>query len=67
MTSRPGWIDNTVTGQDDVNGAETRMVRGKLLAKLTDTLEATLLVMHQETDQDAQNFAIDRKTFSALP
>jgi iron complex outermembrane receptor protein len=62
-----GWVDNVVTGQDDVNDAEIRTVRAKLLAKLGDNVEASLLYMHQENDQAAQNFGIDRQTFSALP
>jgi iron complex outermembrane receptor protein len=57
-----GWIDNTVTGRKDVNKAEITTVRGKLLAKLTDNLEASLLVLHQEQTQDAQNYGEDRKT-----
>lgn len=60
-----GWIDSLVTGQKDINDAEIYTVRGKLLAKLGDNLEASLLVMHQENDQAYQNFGIDRKS-SAL-
>jgi iron complex outermembrane receptor protein len=62
-----GWIDNVATGQDDVNDTEIKTVRGKLLARVGENVELSLLVMHQESDQDAQNFGIDRKTTKVLP
>jgi iron complex outermembrane receptor protein len=57
-----GWIDSAVTGQKDVNDTEFRTVRGKLLAKIGDNVEASLLVLHQQHDQNVLNFGVDRKT-----
>jgi iron complex outermembrane receptor protein len=62
-----GWIDSAVTGQDDVNGTEFKTVRGKLLAKVGDSGEFTLMVLHQEWEQDYQNFAFDRVTYQTTP
>jgi iron complex outermembrane receptor protein len=62
-----GWIDSVTTGQDDVNEVNTSTVRGKLLVKFSENIEASLLVMHQENDQDAQNFAVNRKSTALLP
>jgi outer membrane receptor protein involved in Fe transport len=57
-----GWIDSEVTGEEDINAAEISQLRGKLLVRFTDTIEGSLLVLHQEHDQDYQNFGIDRES-----
>jgi iron complex outermembrane receptor protein len=62
-----GWIDNVVSGQDDVNDVELKTVRGKLLAKVSDNIEASLLVLHQEMEQGAQHFGVNRQTNALLP
>jgi outer membrane receptor protein involved in Fe transport len=62
-----GWIDNDVTGAKDINDAEFRTIRGTLRAKPSDTFEASLLFLHQETDQDAQNFGFDQRTSARVP
>uniref|UniRef100_B0SV26 TonB-dependent receptor n=1 Tax=Caulobacter sp. (strain K31) TaxID=366602 RepID=B0SV26_CAUSK len=61
-----GWIDSSVTGKKDVNAAKILTLRGKLLAKFTDNIQASLLVLHQEQDQDYQNFGVSRKTSSRV-
>jgi iron complex outermembrane receptor protein len=61
-----GWIDSTVTGKKDVNEAKILTLRGKLLAKFTENLEASILLLHQEQKQGYQNFGIDRKTSSRV-
>ena len=57
-----GWIDSTVTGKKDVNAARIFTVRGKFLAEITDTLQLSVLGLHQDQTQDYQNFGIGRKT-----
>lgn len=61
-----GWIDSLVTGEKDVNEATILTLRGKLLANFTENFQASLLVLHQEQDQDYQNFGTDRKTSSRV-
>ena len=62
-----GWIDNTTTGRENVNGATIKTGRLKLLVQPSDALKATLLVLHQNVDQDNQNFGIDGKTTGEVP
>jgi iron complex outermembrane receptor protein len=57
-----GWIDDLVTGKKDVNDAKILTLRGKLLAKLTDNLQVSLLYLHEEQTQDYENFGKDRQT-----
>ena len=47
-----GFIDNTRTGEDDVNSSTTLNVRGLLDWSLTDALSVEFLALHQEFDQD---------------
>lgn len=61
-----GWIDSVATSHKDVNAAKFSQLRGKLLAKVTDSLEASVMVMHQEQDQGAQNFADNRRSIALL-
>jgi outer membrane receptor protein involved in Fe transport len=59
-----GWIDSLATGKKDINENEFLTLRGKLLAEITDNLQASILVLHQE-NEGVQNFGIDR-TSNAL-
>jgi iron complex outermembrane recepter protein len=61
-----GWIDNSVTGQDDVNDASIRTFRGKVAAKLGDRGSLSVLALHQDSDQDYQNFGIARRTAAGV-
>ena len=40
------------------------MIRGKLVADITDTLQASVLVLHQDQNQDYQVYGKDRQTSS---
>lgn len=57
-----GWIDSSVTGRKDVNAAKIFTVRGKLLAKLGENLELSVLGLHQDQTQEYQNFGKNRIT-----
>ena len=61
-----GWIDSLVTGEKDINKARILTLRGKLLAQITDNLEASILFLHQEQEQDYQNYGINRKSASLV-
>jgi outer membrane receptor protein involved in Fe transport len=61
-----GWIDSLVTGRKNVNAAKIFTVRGKLLAEITDNLQASVLVLHQDQKQDYQDYGKDRLTSSRL-
>jgi len=57
-----GWIDSAVTGEKDINKARILTLRGKILAQVTDNLEASILFLHQEQEQDYQNYGINRQS-----
>ena len=57
-----GWIDRTATGETDINGYQIATARAKLLVKLNDDADVSVLLLHQESDQDNQHFGIDRLT-----
>lgn len=57
-----GWIDSLVTGKKDINSDTIKTIRGKLLIAPTDATKLTLMVAHQEFDQENQNFGADRQT-----
>jgi outer membrane receptor protein involved in Fe transport len=61
-----GWIDDTTTGRSDINGVTLKTVRAKLLVTPTDRLNVSLLALHQESNQDNQNFGSDGKTDSTV-
>lgn len=61
-----GWIDSAATGDSNVNAAKIFTIRGKLLAQITDNLQATLMVLHQDQKQDYQNYGRNRQTSSPL-
>jgi len=62
-----GWIDNRVTGEKDVNAARIFTLRGKVLAELTDNVQASLLYLHQDQQQDYQNYGVDRQSSARVP
>lgn len=50
----PGWIDNTMTGERDINDGKIDTYRAKALWQVTDRFKASLMVMHQESRYDAE-------------
>jgi iron complex outermembrane receptor protein len=62
-----GWIDRIATGEKDINGYQVATARAKLLVKLNDNSDVTLMYMHQESDQDNQHFGINGKTAWTVP
>ena len=63
-----GWIDSLVTGQNDINGVDFKTVRAKLLFRPSGDLSISLMYLHQEHNQDYQNFAMrDRETETGYP
>jgi outer membrane receptor protein involved in Fe transport len=61
-----GWIDSSVTGKKDVNGARILTLRGKLLANFTDNLQFSVMVLHQDQTQRYQNWGVNRVTTSRV-
>jgi len=61
-----GWIDSLVTGEKNVNAARIFTIRAKLLADITDTVQASVLVLHQDQNQDYQVYGTDRQTSSRV-
>ncbi len=62
-----GYIDSANTGQRNINDGKVKTIRAKILAKPTDRLRVSLLALHQESDQDNQNFGVDRRTSAVVP
>ena len=62
-----GWIDSTVTGRKDVNAADVDTFRGTLLARPNDRLTVSLLGLYQKTNQDYQDFGVNRQTTAVVP
>lgn len=50
-----GWIDNTATGESDINEASRDFVRTKVLFKPNDTFNASLMWMHYDFEQGNSN------------
>ncbi len=46
----PGWVDNSVTGAQDINSAKRDYLRGKLLVKPSENVDVTAMFFHTETD-----------------
>jgi iron complex outermembrane recepter protein len=61
-----GWIDNTTTGQSDINGVVVKTGRATLKVTPSDRLSLSLLALHQDLDQDNQNFGTDGKTAATV-
>jgi len=62
-----GWIDRTATGENDINGYQIATARAKLLVQLNDDSNVSVLLLHQESDQDNQHFGVDRTTAWTVP
>jgi len=62
-----GWIDRPVTGENDINGYRIATARAKLLVQLNDASDVSVLLLHQESDQDNQHFGIDHATAWTVP
>lgn len=62
-----GWIDRTATGENDINGYQIATARAKLLVKLNNDSDVSVLLLHQESDQDNQHFGIDRASTWTVP
>jgi len=61
-----GWIDNTATGRGDQNADAIKTARATLLWQPVARLSVTLLGLHQDTDNDDQNFGLRDRTSSNL-
>ncbi len=63
-----GWIDSLTTGRRDVNSVDFKTARMKLLYRPSDALSISLMALHQEHDQDYENFGTpDRTTATGYP
>jgi iron complex outermembrane receptor protein len=62
-----GWIDNAFTGRNDVNGSVTKTVRAALRALPNDRIELSLLLLHQQNDQDNGDFAVNHVSTATVP
>jgi iron complex outermembrane receptor protein len=61
-----GWIDSLETGRKNVNAAKIFTIRGKVLADITDNVQAWVMVLHQNQKQDYQDYGKDRQTSARL-
>jgi len=61
-----GWIDNTTTGETDINEAGRDFIRAKLLFKPNENLTASLMWMHYDFEQDNNNHEISESGFNLL-
>ena len=53
-----GWIDNTATGQSDINEAERDFVRAKILFQPNESFDASLMWMNYSFNQDNNNHEV---------
>ena len=64
----PGWIDYPAQGREDGNEGDSTTVRLKALWTATDRFDASLMLQHQDTSFDDQNFTdLDRTAPFVLP
>ncbi len=63
-----GWVDTPLTtpAGKNVNDTKYTTVRGTLLAKPTDSLSLSLMVLHQYADQEFKNYSNREGVSSAL-
>jgi iron complex outermembrane recepter protein len=61
-----GWIDNTATGRQDQNSDAIKTGRATLLWQPTESLSVSLLGLHQDTDDDNENFGMRERTVTNL-
>ncbi len=57
-----GWVDNRTSGVEDQNGLTIKTLRGTVLFRPTPKTHLSVMVLHQEMDQDSQNFGANRST-----
>lgn len=64
-----GWIDSATTGAKAINGVDIKTVRAKLLFEPVTELSVSLMYLHQEHNQNYQNYAVaaTRTTGAVLP
>jgi iron complex outermembrane receptor protein len=62
-----GWIENSATGQKDVNGDDLWTIRGTLLARPTDRLTLSVMALYQSLSQGYQNFGVNGATSARVP
>jgi iron complex outermembrane recepter protein len=62
-----GWIDRVPTGEKNINDYEIATVRAKLLVKINDQSDLSVMFMHQKTDNPNQAFGVDGKTYLTVP
>jgi iron complex outermembrane recepter protein len=55
-----GWIDNTATGESEINEAERDFIRTKVLYQPSDSFDASLMWMHYEFEQDSSSREISK-------
>jgi outer membrane receptor protein involved in Fe transport len=51
----PGWVDNELTGQKNINAAKRQSMRASLLVKPTDALTLRATYMYQDIKADGGN------------
>ena len=61
-----GWIDNTATGESDINEADRTFVRAKFLYQPTERFNASLMWMHYDFEQDNNNHELSESGFDLL-
>jgi len=61
-----GWIDNTATGESDINEAQRDFLRAKLLFQPNENFNASIMLMHYEFDQDNNNHELSESGFDLL-
>ena len=61
-----GWIDNTATGESDVNEADRTFVRTKFLYQPSETFNASFLWMNYDFEQDNNNHELSESGFDLL-
>lgn len=61
----PGWVDNSVTGAQDINGAKRDYLRGKLLFKPSNNVDVTAMFFHTETDTKNNSGSLANRTIAS--
>jgi iron complex outermembrane receptor protein len=61
-----GWIDNPLTGDKNVNAGDSLTLRATFGVALTDAVEATFMVQHQDLSLGGQNYS-DANQQAPLP
>ena len=61
-----GWIDNTATGESDINEGGRDFVRAKVLFQPSDSFNASLMWMHYDFEQDNNNHELSEAGLDLL-